>query len=319
MFCPLAARRLKRSVTLRDSALSQSVADFMQHTVAGPAVFAGVGLHTGRRVRAAILPAPVDTGVVFLRTDVDGDGRIEARAENVSSTRLSTVIANPAGASVSTIEHLMAALYGLGVDNALIELDGPEAPILDGSAAPFVSLVDRAGRRRQEASRQAIEILAPVEVTQGRKRAALVPAAGFELSVEIAFDSAAIGRQRLDMTLDEESFRAQLAGARTFGFLHEVEALRSAGLVRGGALENAIVIDGDRVLNPEGLNHPDEFVRHKAVDAVGDLATLARPLIGRYEGRLAGHALNNALARALLARPEAWRLKPLSPALAEAV
>ena len=290
-----------------------------QHTLAGPAVFAGVGLHTGRRVRAAILPAPADSGVVFLRTDVKGDGRIEARAQNVSNTRLSTVIGNAAGASVSTVEHLMAALYGLGVDNALIELDGPEAPILDGSAEPFVRLIDRAGRRRQEAPRQAIEILEAIEVTDGDKRASLVPAATFELSVEIAFDSAAIGRQRLDMAVDEDSFRAELAGSRTFGFLHEVEALRSAGLAQGGALENAIVVDGDRVVNPEGLKRPDEFVRHKAIDAIGDLATLGRPLIGRYEGRLAGHALNNALARAVLANPRAWRLKPPSLALAEAV
>ena len=290
-----------------------------QHTLAGPAVFAGVGLHTGQRVRAAILPAPADSGIVFLRTDVQGDGRIEARAGNVSSTRLSTVIRNASGATVSTVEHLMAALYGLGIDNVLIELDGPEAPILDGSAEPFVSLIDRAGRRRQEALRQAIEILEPVEVLEGDKRAALVPARGFELSVEIDFASAAIGRQRLDIAVDETSFRAELAGSRTFGFLHEVEALRSAGLARGGALENAIVIDGDRVLNPEGLNRPDEFVRHKAVDAIGDLATLGRPLIGRYEGRCAGHALNNALARALLASPHAYRLRPPTLALAKAV
>ena len=290
-----------------------------QHTLAGPAVFAGVGLHTGQRVRAAILPAPADSGIVFLRTDVQGDGRIEARAGNVSSTRLSTVIRNASGATVSTVEHLMAALYGLGIDNVLIELDGPEAPILDGSAEPFVSLIDRAGRRRQEALRQAIEILDPVEVLEGDKRAALVPARGFELSVEIDFASAAIGRQRLDIAVDETSFRAELAGSRTFGFLHEVEALRSAGLARGGALENAIVIDGDRVVNPEGLNRPDEFVRHKAVDAIGDLATLGRPLIGRYEGRCAGHALNNALARALLASPHAYRLRPPTLALAKAV
>lgn len=190
---------------------------------------------------------------------------------------------------------------------------------MDGSAEPFVRLIDRAGRRRQETPRQAIEILEPVEVVQGDKRAALVPAPRFELAVEIAFDSAAIGRQRLDLAVTEASFRSGLAGCRTFGFLHEVEALRRAGLIRGGGLENAIVIDGDAVLNPEGLKRSDEFVRHKAVDAIGDLATLGAPLIGRYEGRYAGHAMNNALARALLDRPEAFRLRPLSPALAEAV
>ncbi len=290
-----------------------------QHTLAGPAVFAGVGLHSGRRVRAAVLPAAAGSGIVFLRTDVQGDGRIEARAHNVASTRLSTVIGNAAGATVSTIEHLMAALHGLGVDNALVELDGAEAPIMDGSAEPFVSLIDRAGRRRQEPPRRVIEILERVEVVDGDKRAALAPADAFELSVEIDFASAAIGRQRLDMVVDEHSFRTELAGARTFGFLHEVEALRSAGLARGGALDNAIVVDGDRILNAEGLKRPDEFVRHKAVDAIGDLATLGGPILGRYEGRLAGHALNNALARALLARPRSFRVKQLSPALAEAV
>ena len=294
--------------------LSQRALQSEQHTLAGPAVFAGVGLHTGQRVRAAILPAPADTGILFLRTDVEGEGRIEARAENVVSTRLSTVIGNAHGVTIATVEHLMAALYGLGVDNALVELDGPEAPIMDGSAAPFVSLIDRAGRRRQDAPRQAIEILRPVEVCDGDKRAALVPARRFEIAVEIDFEASAIGRQRLDMALDEHAFRTVLAGSRTFGFLHEVEALRSVGLARGGSLENAIVVDGDSVLNPEGLKHPDEFVRHKAVDAIGDLAALGHPLIGRYEGHLAGHALNNALARALLAQPGAWRLKVLSPA-----
>ena len=289
-----------------------------QHTLAGPAVFAGVGLHTGRRVRAAILPAPAGSGIVFLRTDVKGDGRIEARAHNVSSTRLSTVIGNAAGATVSTVEHLMAALHGLGVDNALVELDGPEAPIMDGSAAPFVSLIDRARRRPQESPQRVIEILERVEVIDGDKCAALAPAPVFELSVEIDFASAAIGRQRLDMVMDEQSFRTELAGARTFGFLHEVEALRSAGLAQGGALDNAIVVDGDRILNVEGLKRPDEFVRHKAVDAIGDLATLGGPILGRYEGRRAGHALNNALARALLASPRSFRISQLSPAMAEA-
>ena len=299
--------------------MSQNDHDTFQHTLAGPAVFAGVGLHTGGRVRAAILPAPAGSGIVFLRTDVKGNGRIEALAGNVSNTRLSTVIANGEGVTVATVEHLMAALYGLGVDNALVELDGPEAPIMDGSAETFVRLIDRTGRRRQDAPRQAIEILEPVEVIQGEKRAALVPCERFEIAVEIAFDSAAIGRQHLDMAVDEDSFRAGLSDCRTFGFLHEVEALRAAGLARGGSLANAVVVDGDALMNPEGLRRADEFVRHKAVDAIGDLATLGHRLIGRYEGRLAGHAMNNALARALLARPEAFQLRSLEPELAEAV
>ncbi|HEY5412461.1 MAG TPA: UDP-3-O-acyl-N-acetylglucosamine deacetylase [Caulobacteraceae bacterium] len=291
----------------------------MQHTLAGPAVFAGVGLHSGARVRAAMLPAPADSGIVFLRTDVTEDGRVVAHADHVASTRLSTVLGNASGVTVATVEHLMAALWALGVDNAIVELDGPEAPIMDGSSAPFVNLIDRTGRRSQDILRQAIEVLQPVEVIDGDRRAALMPASRFEVAVEIAFDSAAIGRQSLDMAVDEAAFRAELADCRTFGFLHEVEALRRAGLAQGGSLKNAVVVDGDALLNPEGLRRPDEFVRHKAVDAIGDLATLGRPLIGRYEGRYAGHAMNNALVRALLARPETFRLRPPAMALAEAV
>jgi UDP-3-O-[3-hydroxymyristoyl] N-acetylglucosamine deacetylase len=237
----------------------------------------------------------------------------------VVQTRLGTVIGNAAGVTVSTIEHLMAAMAALRVDNAVVELDGPEVPIMDGSAAPFVSLLDRAGTRRQDAPRRAIEILHAVEVTDGEKRAALLPCGRFEVAFEIAFASAAVGRQAVDLVVDEESFRHELANARTFGFLHEVEALRRAGLARGGSLENAVVIDGDRVLNPEGLRRPDEFVRHKALDAVGDLYVLGAPLIGRFEGRYAGHAMNNAVVRALLARPSAWRLTGMTADLAEAV
>ena len=298
---------------------SPTAPELYQHTLAGPAIFAGVGLHTGLRVRAAILPAPVDAGIVFLRTDLAGEGPIEARACNVVNTRLNTVIGNEAGATVSTIEHLMAALWALGVDNALVELDGPEVPIMDGSALPFVQMIDHAGVRRQESQRKVVEILAPVEVRDGEKRAALLPAARFEMAFEIAFESALIGRQRIDLAVDEDSFRTELADCRTFGFLREVEALRQAGLARGGSLENAVVLSGDQLLNPEGLRRPDEFVRHKVLDAVGDLYTLGHPLIGRYEGALAGHALNNALARELLARPEAFRVRALSPHLAEAV
>ncbi len=290
----------------------------LQHTLAGPAIFAGVGLHTGAHVRVAILPAPAGSGVVFVRTDLAGDNRVPARAERVIAARLNTEIANAAGARVATIEHLMAALAALNVDNAIVELDGPEVPIMDGSAEPFVQLIDRAGRRAQDAGRSFIEILEPVEAADGDKRATLSPATGFELAFEIAFDSPVIGRQRFDGLMDEAAFRAELADARTFGFLHEVEALRAAGLALGGSLENAVVVDGDRILNPEGLRRPDEFVRHKALDALGDLYVLGSPIIGRFEGIYAGHALNNALVRALLARPDAWRLRSLEPDLARA-
>jgi UDP-3-O-[3-hydroxymyristoyl] N-acetylglucosamine deacetylase len=291
-----------------------------QHTLAGPAICAGVGVHSGERARVSIRPAPSGTGIVFVRTDLERDNRVPVSAEAVTQTRLCTVIANEAGVSVATIEHLMAALAALEVDNAVIEVDGPEVPIMDGSALPFVQLLDRAGRRRQEAERRFIEILQPVEVVDGDKVVRLTPADRFEMAFEIAFPTKAIGRQRVDLHVTEDSFRRELADCRTFGFLAEVQALREAGLARGGSLENAVVIDGDRILNPEGLRRADEFVRHKALDAVGDLYVLGAPLLGRFEGRYAGHALNNLLCRALLARPRAWRLVcGAAPALAEAV
>ena len=291
-----------------------------QHTLAAMARFAGQGLHTGQEVRAAVKPAPADSGLVFIRTDItDRDNRIPARGEAVSQTRLGTVVANPAGVSVSTIEHLMAALAALGVDNAVIELDGPEVPVMDGSAEPFVRLLDRAGLRRQSVGRRYIEILETVEVVDGDRRAALSPADRFEMSFEIDFDSDAIGRQSVELVMDEAGFRKELADARTFGFIHEVEALKRAGLARGGSMDNVVVIEGDRVLNPEGLRRPDEFVRHKALDALGDLYLLGAPLIGRFEGVKSGHEMNNALVRALLARPSAWRERCFAPTLAEAV
>jgi UDP-3-O-[3-hydroxymyristoyl] N-acetylglucosamine deacetylase len=209
--------------------------------------------------------------------------------------------------TVSTVEHLMATLAGLEVDNLVIELNGPEVPIMDGSCEPFLAIIDRAGRRPQAAHRRHIEILERIEVGERGRSASLLPADGFEVAFEIVFDSAAIGRQRVDITVDETVFRRDLAASRTFGFLHEVEALRAAGLARGGSLETVVVIEGDEVLNPEGLRRPDEFVRHKMLDAIGDLYLLGAPLLGRYEGVCAGHELNNALVRALLAAPKSWR------------
>lgn len=295
-------------------------ASSFQHTVRSPALFAGVGVHTGAYTRVSVRPAPSNHGIVFARTDVrDSDNLVPATGEAVCKTQLGTVIGNADGVTVSTIEHLMAAFAMLGVDNALVEVDGPEMPIMDGSAAPFVRILDRAGLRPQEAPRGYIEILETVEVVDGDKRAALKPAEGFELAFEIAFDSAAIGRQAVDLQMDEQAFREELADCRTFGFLRDVEALRAMGLARGGSMENAVVIDGDRILNPEGLRRPDEFVRHKALDAIGDLYVLGGPILGRFEGVLAGHGLNNALVRALLGRPDAWRMTAFTEALREAV
>jgi UDP-3-O-[3-hydroxymyristoyl] N-acetylglucosamine deacetylase len=298
--------------------VSNASSEIHEHTLAGPAICAGVGVHTGDRVRLSIRPAPAGHGIVFVRTDIkDRDNRVPARGDAVVATRLGTVISNAAGVTVATIEHLMAAMAALGVDNATVELDGPEVPIMDGSAQPFIQLLDRAGFRRQEKPQRYIEILEPVIVTDGDKSAALLPCDRFEMFFEIEFASSTIGKMSVDLEITEESFRTELSAARTFGFVEEVEALRAVGLARGGSLENAVVIDGDRILNPEGLRFPDEFVRHKALDAVGDLYVLGAPLLGRFEGRKAGHTLNNAVVRALLARPSAWREVTFERELAE--
>ncbi len=292
---------------------------YLQHTMATPVSFAGIGIHTGEQVGVRILPAPPNSGIAFRRTDVtDCNSVIRARADCVCQTHLSTVIGNLEGVTVSTVEHLMAVFSALSIDNAMVEIDGPEAPIMDGSSRPFVAILDRGGRRRQEARRRYIEILAPIEAIDGDKRARLTPADQFEIAFEIDFESPAIGRQRIELTVDEATFRRELADCRTFGFLHEVDALRAAGLARGGDLENVVVVEGDKVLNPDGLRRSDEFVRHKALDAIGDLYLLGAPIIGRYEGLRAGHGLNNAVIRALIATPDAWRYATARESLAAA-
>lgn len=278
-----------------------------------------MGVHTGQRVRLAIRPAAEGTGIVFVRTDItDRDNRIVVSGEAVVDARLNTMIENAAGVRLSTIEHLMAAFCALGISNVVVEVDGPELPILDGSALPFVQLLDRAGFRRQATPVRYIEILEPIHVTDGDKHAALYPCHRYEMRFEIEFASAVIGNQVVDFVVDEETFRADIMAARTFGFAHEVEALRQAGLARGGSLENAVVIDGDEILNPGGLRMEREFVRHKALDAIGDLYVLGAPLLGRYEGYKAGHAVNNALVRAMLAAPHAWREIVREPEMAMA-
>lgn len=293
--------------------------DHHQKTTIAPAIIAGVGVHTGDRVRLAVRPAPVGTGIVFVRTDVrDRDNVIPVSGEAVVDARLNTMIENAAGVRLSTIEHLMAAFAALGVSNAVVEVDGPELPILDGSALQFVQLLDRAGFRRQEAPVRYIEILEPIRVQDGDKTAALLPCDRYEMRFEIDFPTPVIGNQVVDFVVDEATFRAEIMAARTFGFAHEVEALREAGLARGGSLENAVVIDGDQILNPGGLRMEREFVRHKALDAIGDMYVLGAPLLGRYEGVKAGHHINNRLVRELLANPQAWRETTRVPELAMA-
>ena len=292
----------------------------LQHTLAASVSLRGIGVHSGQAVVATLSPAPVNAGIAFLRTDVSGrDGRVLARADRVCDTRLGTTVGNAAGVTVSTVEHLMAALHALGVDNVLVTLDGPEIPIMDGSSRPLVAAIDAAGRRPQQARRRYIEIRDPIVVEDGDKRAALVPADAFEMAVDIRFDDPAVGCQRFDGPIDDASFRALLAPCRTFGFRRDVDALAAAGLARGGSLDNVVVVDDGVVLNPEGLRHPDEFVRHKVVDAIGDLYLLGAPIIGRFEGRFTGHALNNALVRAVLAAPDAWRYISAPERLARAV
>ena len=278
-----------------------------QKTVAGVVECVGVGLHSGAPVKARTLPALPGTGIVFRRTDVgDADQRIVALWDRVTCTRLCTKIANKDGVSVGTVEHLMAALAGLEIDNAVIELDGPEVPIMDGSSEPFVRRIEAVGTVEQKALRRYLKVLKPVSVTLGDASATLSPASGFSVHVGIEYESNAIRRQSVDLNVVNGAFRRELAAARTFGFLADVEKLWAAGLARGGSLENAVVINGDQVLNVEGLRFDDEFVRHKALDAVGDMYLSGGPIEGRFEGVHSGHAVNNALLRALFADHSAY-------------
>lgn len=279
----------------------------MQATLSRAVRFEGVGVHGGQRAVAVVSPAAAGAGITFIRTDIyDKLNRIPARFDAVVDTRLCTVLANASGATVSTVEHLMAALAGLGVTNATICIDGPEIPIMDGSSAPFIREMKKVGIRLQDARQPALRINKEVVVEKDGKRVSLAPARWFEMSFEIDFVEPAIGLQRRDMVMVNGVFIDELSKARTFGRLEDAEKLRSLGLARGASLDNAIVVDGDKVLNRGGLRFADEFVRHKMLDAVGDLALAGAPIIGRYEGDKAGHGMTNLLLRALFAQPDAW-------------
>jgi UDP-3-O-[3-hydroxymyristoyl] N-acetylglucosamine deacetylase len=281
----------------------------LQRTLKQAAACAGIGVHSGEQVRLCLTPAPADTGIVFIRTDLfNGARAIPARWDHVVDTRLSTVIANAHGGKVATIEHLMAALHAYAIDNAFIEIDGAEVPVMDGSADPFIALIEAAGIETQSAPRRAIEILRPVQVEHQGKTASLAPASVARYSLEISFDRAPIRTQTYDFVLSPEGFKQEIGRARTFGFFEEVDQLRKLGFARGGSLENAVVIKDDQVLNEGGLRFDDEFVRHKLLDAVGDLALAGSPLIGHFTGHCSGHELNNRLLHALFADAEAWRL-----------
>lgn len=282
---------------------------FRQQTLKNSIYCSGTGLHSGAKVAMSLHPAAPDTGILFRRSDIEGEtANIPGRYDMVSDTRLCTTLANEAGVSVSTVEHLMAALAGCGVDNVIVEINGPELPIMDGSSEPFVFLIDCAGVVVQGAPRRAIRVLKPVSIEDGTSSARIQPWMGSSINIELDFETKVIGRQSLFVDMLADSFREKLSRARTFGFLHEVEALQAAGLARGGSIENAVVISGDTVLNEGGLRFDDECARHKALDCVGDLYLAGAVLIGHFHGVRPGHGINNKLLRELLADESAWEL-----------
>jgi UDP-3-O-[3-hydroxymyristoyl] N-acetylglucosamine deacetylase len=267
----------------------------------------GVGLHSGVKVGMRLVPADVDTGIVFRRIDAAASGaEIRADWKTVVDSSLCTTLGNGEGITVGTVEHLMSALAGMEIDNVVVELDGPEVPAMDGSAAPFVFLIECAGIAEQDAPRRAIKILKPITVGDEERSASLVPDDVFSLSFEIDFPSAAVRHQDISLVFDSGAFKSDVARARTFGFLEDVDRMRAAGLALGGSLDNAVVVSGDRVLNEGGLRYADEFVRHKLLDAVGDLALAGAPIIGHFRGVRSSHAMTRQLIEALFADPTAW-------------
>jgi UDP-3-O-[3-hydroxymyristoyl] N-acetylglucosamine deacetylase len=280
-----------------------------QTTLRTSATVSGVGVHSGAPATLNMLPAEADTGIVFVRLGLDGrpDREVRADVRAVTATEFATVIGDAEGPLCSTAEHVLAALIGLGVDNAVIEIDGPEVPIMDGSAAPFVAAIDQAGIVSLAAPRHFIKVLKPVRVAQGDSYGELRPySRGFRLDVEIEFNHPVIGRQAVEVELSPDTFRRDLARARTFGFMKDVAKLWNAGYALGASFENTLVVTEDRVLNPEGLRFADEFARHKALDAIGDLSLAGAPLIGAYRSVRGGHSLNHAVLSALMSDRSAW-------------
>ena len=282
-----------------------------QTTIARSTAISGIGLHTGQRINMTLRPAEAGTGIVFHRKIDDRTVTIEAISANVVDTRLATVIGK-GDVRVSKVEHLLAALSAYGVDNLHIDIDGPEVPIMDGSAAPFASIIEEAGQRCHSQSRKFLAIRKPVSVIDGEKRVSVIPSRFFRITFDIAFQHPCIALQQHSVKVSSSVFRRDLAPARTFGFLRDVEMLKAAGLARGGSLENAIVIDDDRILNPEGLRFKDEFVRHKILDAIGDLSLIGYPILGHVRAFKAGHDVNHQLVQKLLDTPESWQLLEFS-------
>jgi UDP-3-O-[3-hydroxymyristoyl] N-acetylglucosamine deacetylase len=275
-----------------------------QRTLRAAAACRGIGLHCGKPVTMRMRPAPPDAGIVFRR--IDAGAEIRALWSSTCESNLSTVLSNGEGIRVGTIEHLMAAFAGCGIDNAVVEIDGPEVPIMDGSAAPFVYMIERAGIVPQDAARRAIKILKPVTVNENGASAELLPEHGFSMSFEIDYDNPLIRRQDIKLNFEPGTFEAELAPARTFGLIDDLPRLQAAGLALGGSLDNAVVVSGSRVLNQGGLRYADEFVRHKLLDAVGDLYLAGAPIIGHFRGLRSGHALTRRLLATLFADRNAW-------------
>jgi UDP-3-O-[3-hydroxymyristoyl] N-acetylglucosamine deacetylase len=280
-----------------------------QTTLAGEILLRGTGVHSGAPVSVVLCPADGDTGIRFLLSNGDGDGtEIVADQHSVTGVTLCTVLGDGNGASIATVEHILAALRGLGVDNALIEIDSAEVPIMDGSAVRFVEAIDEVGLTELESPRRFLKVLKPIRVEENGAFGELTPYNGFHLDVEIDFDTTLIGTQRIELDVNPGSFRRELARARTFGFMKDVERLWAAGLALGASLDNTVAIGDDRIINREGLRYRDEFVRHKALDAVGDLALAGAPILGAYQSRRGGHRLNTLVLKALFADADAWTM-----------
>jgi UDP-3-O-[3-hydroxymyristoyl] N-acetylglucosamine deacetylase len=283
------------------------VSMFVQRTVKNEIRCRSIGLHSGRKVGMVIRPAEADEGIVFLRTDLRGDNRIAADVHNVRDTTLATTIGLN-GVAVSTVEHLMSAFSGMGVDNAVVEVDAPEIPIMDGSARPFVELLKEVGTQVQGECKKLLVVREKIAVSEGEGMAMLLPAPEFKVSYRIQFNHPAIGMQSYDLTLSDVSYEHEICAARTFGFLKDVEYMQAKGLALGGSLKNAVVLDDHRVINKDGLRFADEFVRHKILDAIGDLSLLGIPIIGHFVAFKSGHRLNHLLLKELLVRKECWTL-----------
>ena len=279
----------------------------MQHSLKSKISCCGKGLHSGANVSITLVPAPENTGIIFRQINANKNPvDIAAHVDNVVDDRLCTTLGNSEGNTIATVEHLMAALRGCEIDNLYVEVEGSELPIMDGSSAPFVFLIECAGVVEQNAPRKAIQIIKPISVENEERLVELTPGIGFSVSFEIEFSSNAIGQQCMNIDLVNGTFKGELSRARTFGFIEEVDQLRSMGLALGGSLDNAVVLNGDEVLNEDGLRYKDEFVRHKILDCIGDLYLVGAPIIGHFKGYRSGHALNHSILRSLLSNEDSW-------------